>query len=130
MTIIDPISDMLTRIKNAVIVEKPSVAFPSSKIKIEILKILKQEGYIEHFVEAEKNKKKTAEIILKYNDQKKSYIQNVKRISKPSKRVYKEAKDLNIKTQSTTIISTSKGIMTAKEAKKKNLGGEILFEIS
>jgi small subunit ribosomal protein S8 len=129
MTITDPISDMLIRIKNAVIVEKPSVSFPSSKIKMAILKVLKEEGYIENFVETEKNKKKTVEVILRYNAKKQPFILDVKRISKPSKRVYKEVQELNTKKQTTTVLSTSKGIMTAKAAKKQNLGGEALFEI-
>ncbi len=129
MTITDPISDMLIRIKNAVIVEKPSVSFPSSKIKMAILKVLKEEGYIENFVETEKNKKKTIEVILRYNAKKSPFILDVKRISKPSKRVYREAQELNTKKQTTTVLSTSKGIMTAKAAKKENIGGEVLFEI-
>ncbi len=129
MTITDPISDMLTRIKNAVIVEKPRVALPSSKIKMAILKVLKNEGYIENFFETEKNKKKTVEIILKYNSNKKPFIMNIKRVSKPSRRVYKESQELDARKQSTLILTTSKGIMTAREAKKQNLGGEVLFEI-
>ncbi len=129
MTISDPISDMLTRIKNAVRVQKERLTLPSSKIKIEILKILKQEGYIDDFMVSTKDKKSTIEIVLKYSKNNLSYIRDIKRISKPSKRVYIQYPDINSKTQSTVIISTSKGIMTAKLAKKQNLGGEVLFEI-
>lgn len=129
MTISDPISDMLTRIKNAVRVQKERLTLPSSKIKIEILKILKQEGYIDDFMVSTKDKKSSLDIILKYSKNNLSYIRDIKRISKPSKRVYIQYPDINSKTQSTVIISTSKGIMPAKLAKKQNLGGEVLFEI-
>lgn len=129
MTISDPISDMLTRIKNAVRVQKERLTLPSSKIKIEILKILKKEGYIEDFMVSTKDKKSSIDIVLKYSKTNLSYIRDIKRISKPSKRVYIQYPEINSKTQSTVIISTSKGIMPAKIAKKQNLGGEVLFEI-
>ncbi len=129
MTITDPISDMLTRIKNTVMVGKEIVLVPSSKIKLEILKVLKNEGYIADFSVATKDKKSTIEVVLKYSTDQTPYIMDVKRISKPSKRVYIQYPDINSKTQSTVILSTSKGIMSAKAAKKQNLGGEVLFEI-
>jgi len=129
MTITDPISDMLIRIKNTVMVGKEIVSIPSSKIKLEILKVLKNEGYISDFSVTTKDKKSTIEVILKYSQNKTPYIMNVKRISKPSRRVYIQYPDINSKTQSTVIMSTSKGIMSAKAAKKQNLGGEVLFEI-
>jgi len=129
MTITDPISDMLTRIKNTVMVGKEVVIIPSSKIKLEILKVLKTEGYIADFSVTTKDKKSTIEVILKYSKDQTPYIMDVKRISKPSKRVYIQYPDINSKTQSTVILSTSKGIMSAKLAKKQNLGGEVLFEI-
>jgi small subunit ribosomal protein S8 len=129
MTICDPISDMLIRIKNSVRVEKERVIIPSSKIKVEILKVLKQEGYIDDFSVSTKDKKSFIEVVLKYGKNKISYIRDVKRISKPSKRVYTEYPEINSKTQTTVILSTSKGIMPAKLAKKQSLGGEVLFEI-
>jgi small subunit ribosomal protein S8 len=129
MTITDPISDMLTRIKNTVMVGKEIVLVPSSKIKLEILKVLKNEGYIADFSVTTKDKKSTIEVVLKYSKDQTPYIMDVKRISKPSKRVYIQYPDINSKTQSTVILSTSKGIMSAKLAKKQNLGGEVLFEI-
>jgi len=129
MTIIDPISDMLTRIKNAVRVEKDKLTLPSSKIKVEILNVLKKQGYIENFSVSTKDKKSFIEINLKYGKNKVSYIQDIKRISKPSKRIYIKYPEINSKTQSTVILSTPKGIMPAKLAKKQNLGGEVLFEI-
>jgi small subunit ribosomal protein S8 len=129
MTICDPISDMLIRIKNSVRVEKERVIIPSSKIKVEILKVLKQEGYIDDFSVSTKDKKSFIEVVLKYGKNKISYIRDVKRISKPSKRVYIEYPEINSKTQTTVILSTSKGIMPAKLAKKQSLGGEVLFEI-
>lgn len=129
MTICDPISDMLTRIKNAVRVEKETVNMPSSKIKVEILKVLKKEGYIEDFSVSTKDKKSSIEVTLKYGKNQLSYIRDVKRISKPSKRVYIKYPEINTKTQSTVILSTPKGIMPVKLAKKQSLGGEVLFEI-
>jgi len=129
MTISDPISDMLTRIKNAVRVEKEKLSFPSSKIKIEILKILKQEGYIEDFSVNIKDKKSFIEVILKYGKNQVSYIRDIKRVSKPSKRVYTSYQDINTKTQSTVILSTPKGIMPARSDKKQGVGGEVLFGI-
>ena len=129
MTICDPISDMLIRIKNAVRVEKERVIIPSSKIKVEILKVLRQEGYIDDFNISTKDKKSFIEVVLKYGKNKVSYIRDVKRISKPSRRVYTEYPEINSKTQTTVILSTSKGIMPAKLAKKQSLGGEVLFEI-
>lgn len=129
MTTSDPISDMLTRIKNAQIVRKPSVLIPSSKIKIEILKVLRESSLIENFAEIGKAPKISIEVFLKYSEDNTPYILDVKRISKPSRRVYIENKDINIKKQNLIVLSTSKGIMTAKSAKKQQLGGEVLFEI-
>jgi len=129
MTICDPISDMLTRMRNAVRVEKEAVNMPSSKIKIEILKVLKKEGYIEDFSVSTKDKKSFIDVVLKYGKNQASYIRDLKRISKPSKRVNIKYPEINTKTQTTVIISTPKGIMPAKLAKKQSLGGEVLFEI-
>lgn len=129
MTICDPISDMLIRIKNAVRVEKEKIILPSSKIKIEILKVLKKEGYISDFSISAKDKKSSIEVVLKYGKDNVSYVQDVKRISKPSKRVYIKYPDIHTKTQSIVVLSTPKGIMPAKVAKKQRLGGEVLFEI-
>ena len=124
---VDPISDMLIRIKNAQSAGHKSVAIPLSKIKIEIAKILKNEKYIGDFKKTGKGVKKILEIDLIYP----SAIQEVKRISKQGRRIYCKASELKrIKNgYGVSIISTPKGLMTNQEARKAQLGGEILFEI-
>lgn len=119
----DPISDMLTRIRNAQIAEHKTVAIPLSKIKLEIVKILKKEGYIDNF----SAKKNFLEIDLKFP----AAINEIKRVSKPGRRFYiKSDKIKPIKNgYGASIISTPKGLMTNKEARKAGLGGEVLLEI-
>src|SRR3989338_2052480 len=121
----DPISDMLTRIRNAQKAEHKSVIMPLSKIKLEIAKILKKEGYIENL--SAKSGKKMLEINLKYP----AAINEIKRVSKPGQRFYVKADKIKqVKSgYGISIISTSKGLMTGKEAKKAGLGGETLLEI-
>src|SRR3989344_3223395 len=121
----DPISDMLTRIRNAQKAEHKSVILPLSKIKLEIAKILKKEGYIENL--SDKRGKKMLEINLKYP----AAINEIKRVSKPGQRFYVKADKIKqVKSgYGISIISTSKGLMTGKEAKKAGLGGETLLEI-
>jgi len=124
---VDPISDMLTRIRNAQKAEHKSVIMPLSKIKLEIAKILKKEGYIEELKKSDKKEKKLLEIDLKYP----VAINEIKRISKPGQRVYIKADKIKpVKNgYGISIISTPKGLMTGKEAKKAGLGGEALLEI-
>lgn len=123
----DPISDMLTRIRNAQTSEHKSVTIPLSKIKLEIAVILKRENYINGYEKLGKGEKKLLEIDLKYP----TPISEVKRVSKPGQRIYKNAKEIKpVKNgYGLSIISTSKGLMTNKEAKKTGLGGEVLLEI-
>ena len=124
---VDPISDMLTRIRNAQKAEHKSVIMPLSKIKLEIAKILKKEGYIEELKKSDKKEKKLLEIDLKYP----VAINEIKRISKPGQRVYIKADKIKpVKNgYGISIISTPKGLMTGKEAKKAGLGGEVLLEV-
>jgi len=124
---VDPISDMLTRIRNAQSAGHLTVAIPLSKIKYEIARILKQENYIDNYKKIGKGNKKILEIDLKYP----VAIKEIKRISKPGRRLYAKAPELKqVKSgYGISIISTSKGLMTNKEARKTRLGGEILFEI-
>ena len=124
---VDPISDMLTRIRNAQKAEHKSVIMPLSKIKLEIAKILKKEGYIEELKKSDKKEKKLLEIDLKYP----VAINEIKRISKPGQRVYIKADKIKpVKNgYGISIISTPKGLMTGKEAKKAGLGGEALLDI-
>ncbi|MBN1495241.1 MAG: 30S ribosomal protein S8 [Spirochaetes bacterium] len=128
----DPIADMLTRIRNAVKAGHLIVDVPSSKMKVSIAKILKDEGFIKNFKLNDDNRQKILRIYLKYTDQNQPAILNLTRISKPGRRVYIQAENIvpiynNI---GIWIISTSKGIVTNKTAKKLNVGGEVLCEIS
>ena len=124
----DPIADMLTRIRNANIVSHEEVEMPSSKLKVELAKVLKEEGYITDYTEKEVGKFKVLVVTLKYDETNKPVISNLKRISKTGLRVYSKAKDLPqvFGGLGIAIISTSKGLLTDRKAKKENVGGEIL----
>lgn len=123
----DPISDMLTRIRNAQSAGHKAVAIPLSKVKLEIAKILKREKYIDGYKKLGKENKKILEIDLKYP----LAIREIKRVSKPGQRIYVKAAGLKqVKSgYGVSIISTPKGLMTNKEARKAKLGGEVLLEI-
>lgn len=127
MNMQDTISDMLTRIRNAQIAYMETVLIPSSKIKLEIARILKEEGYILYY----ENDKKNIKIKLKYFKGK-PVIEKIKRISKPSLRIYKGKYKLKkVETGlGIAIISTSKGVMTSYEAIKKGIGGEVICTVS
>lgn len=130
----DPIADMLTRIRNASRAKKAEVYIPFSKIKLEIIKILKREGFISGFEEiisgSRENKFGGLNVTLKYEDNK-PVITSIKRISKPGQRVYSGKDNLPrvLNDLGLIILSTSSGLMTNKEARKKGLGGEIICEI-
>ncbi len=128
MQITDPIADMLTRIRNANSSKHDSVTVPSSKIKLAIAKILNDEGYIAGYELVEDDKQGIIKINLKYGANKTSVISGLKRVSKPGLRVYANKEELPkvLKGLGIAIISTSKGIMTDKEARKLNVGGEVL----
>ena len=128
MQITDPIADMLTRIRNANSSKHESVNVPASKLKIEIAKILDQEGYINGYEVIEDNIQGMIKINLKYAPGKQKVITGLKRVSKPGLRVYASNENLPkvLKGLGIAIISTSKGIMTDKEARKLNVGGEVL----
>lgn len=125
----DPISDMLSRIKNGYMARKTQVSFPFSKMKLAIAKILKDNGYIGDIKE-EGDKKKEILVQLVYKNGKPA-ISQIKRVSKPGKRVYAGAQDLKLVLggYGVSIVSTSVGIMTNKEARKANAGGEIICEV-
>lgn len=130
----DPIADMLTRIRNAGRTHKAEVFVPFSKMKLAILKIMKKHGFISGFEEMEKtpeNKFGGLLVSLKYDETKQHAISGLKRISKPGRRVYAAQDELPVVLNNfgISIISTSAGLMTNKEAKKKGLGGEIICEI-
>ena len=127
----DPIADMLTRIRNANQMRYKEVEVPASKIKLEIARILKETGFIEDF-KIKKNKVQNDMILnLKYGQNKERVITGLKRISKPGLRVYAKAEELPkvLNGLGIAVISTSKGIMTDKEARKESLGGEVLAYI-
>lgn len=127
----DPIADMLSRLKNAIMAEKKSVAVPLSRIKQDISKVLKREGYIAGF-KVEKSEFPPRMIIdLKYNAPKENVIAGVKRVSKPGRRVYAGVEDIPkvLGGLGVALISTSRGILTGKECEKKNVGGEVLLYV-
>ena len=131
----DPIADMLTRIRNAMAVKKPEVVLPFSKVKLSIAEILKNTGYVSSVAKIEKgaegNTHEQLRIVLKYVGGKEPAISNLKRISKPGLRIYAGKGELPIVLNNLgiAIISTPQGMMTNKEAKKQNLGGEVICEI-
>lgn len=131
MSMSDPISDMLTRIRNSLQRNKRDVKMPSSKLKVAIANILKQEGYIIDYSVAEHDKKATLTIELKYFEGK-AVIETIKRISRPSLRSYKSADDLPkvMGGLGVSIISTAKGVMTDKSAREQGVGGEVLCYVS
>ena len=127
----DPIADMLTRIRNANQMRYKEVEVPASKIKLEIAKILTEEGFISGYATKESDVQSMIVLNLKYGEKKERVITGLKRISKPGLRVYAKAEELPsvLNGLGIAIISTSKGVMTDKEARKQSLGGEVLAYI-
>ncbi len=128
----DPIADMLTRIRNAVQAEHVKVDIPASKMKIGITKILKDEGFIKNFKLIDASNQKILRIYLKYQDKDNPSITSLKRISKPGRRVYVKADELRpvLNNIGIWILSTPRGLITNKAAKRLNVGGEVICEIS
>ncbi|MDD2677872.1 MAG: 30S ribosomal protein S8 [Candidatus Paceibacterota bacterium] len=127
----DSISDMITRIRNAQMVKKETVLFPYSKIKWEILKVLKEKGYFEEVLKIKKKNKNYIEVKIKYEKNGKPKINEIKRVSKPSQRIYLPASRLwpVKKGFGIRVLSTPQGIVSDREAKKMNVGGEVILEI-
>jgi small subunit ribosomal protein S8 len=127
----DPIANMLTVIRNANMVKKEKVDIPASKLKMEIIKIFKNEGYIKNFKLIEENRKSYIRVYLKYTPGGESVIHNLQRVSKPGLRVYKKKHELPriYNGFGTSIISTSKGVLTDKKAREQQVGGEVLCYI-
>lgn len=129
----DPIADMLTRIRNAVRVERPIVEMPLSKVKRGVAEVLKREGYIWDWHEERPEGVPVSQlsIDLKYGPNGERVIRHIKRISKPGRRVYSRANDLRpiLNGMGISIISTSRGVVSDREARQKNLGGEVLCEL-
>ena len=128
MLVLDPIADMLTRIRNANSNKSETVVIPQSKTKLAIAEILKNEGYIVDFKAVESEGIKMIEVTLKYGPNGEKVIQGLKRISKPGLRIYSNAEQLPkvLNGLGIAIVSTSKGIITDREARKLNVGGEVL----
>ena len=127
MSMTDPVADMLTRIRNAQMAEKISVAMPSSKLKIAIAAVLKDEGYIDDFVVRESDGKIQLNLALKYYAGR-PVIERIERVSRPGLRVYKGKDDLPkvLNGLGVAIVSTPKGVMTDRKARASNVGGEVL----
>ncbi len=131
MTMSDPIADMLTRVRNAAKARFNSVDIPGSTLKIELAKLMKDEGFIRNYKFLKDGKQGILRIYLKYGQGQESVIYGLKRISKPSRRVYVKSKDVKsvMNGMGVAILSTSKGVMTDKKARSENVGGEILLNI-
>lgn len=127
MSMSDPIADMLTRIRNAQATEKVSVSMPSSKVKVSIAKVLKDEGYIDNFAVRENDGKPQLDIALKYYAGK-PVIELLERVSRPGLRIYKGFEDIPqvMNGLGVAIVSTSKGVMTDRKARQTGVGGEVL----
>ena len=131
MVVTDPIADMLTRIRNANQMRYKEVEVPASKMKLEIARILKEEGFIADYKVKKNNVQNIISLNLKYGEKKERVITGLKRISKPGLRVYAKAEEIPtvLNGLGIAIVSTSKGVMTGKDAKKQSLGGEVLAYI-
>ena len=127
----DPISDLLTRLRNASMVSKPSVSIPHSNFKLELAKLLKNEGYVSYVKVSGEGVKKLIDIDMKYSDEGMSVISGMNRLSKPGQRVYSSFDKLprNNGGLGTVIVSTSRGLLSDSEARKRKLGGELICEV-
>jgi len=124
----DPIADMLTRIRNALMARQRQVLVPSSNIKVAIARILKQEGFVRHFDVNAQEPQPVLRIILKYDDKRKPVVHGLKRVSKPGRRIYSNSHEIP-RVQSgmgVAIISTSRGVVTDREARQLGVGGEVV----
>lgn len=131
MSLTDPIADMLTRIRNALRAKKKEVNVPSSILKVEIARIMKEEGYIKGYKVIEDNKQGILNIVLKYTDNNQSVITGLRRVSKPGCRIYcaRDSIPKILNGLGVVIISTSRGIMTDKQCSEQGVGGEVMCEI-
>ncbi|MCH3942764.1 MAG: 30S ribosomal protein S8 [Atopobiaceae bacterium] len=131
MNVTDPIADMLTRIRNANSASKAEVSMPSSKVLVEIARVIKEEGYIEDYSLEDTKPQKTLHITLKYGPKRSKVIRGIRRISKPGLRIYSAAEDLPrvLGGLGTAVISTSKGMMCDRDARKAGIGGEVIAYI-
>lgn len=131
MSLQDPISDMLTRMRNIIRIEKESVRIPYSKLKAQVLDVLKREGFIKNYEVISEQNKKDILVYLKYADSGVSVLNSLKRVSKPSCRVYKQNNDIKpvLGGLGISILTTSKGVLSDRECRDKKVGGELICEI-
>ena len=129
--ITDPIADMLTRIRNAVRARHPRVDLPASKLKVEIARILKEEGYLSTYKVVDENKKKMLRVFFRYTSDKRSVLTGLKRVSRPGCRRYVGKNEIRavVGGMGVSILSTPRGIMTGHSARKEGVGGELLCEV-
>jgi len=127
----DPIADMLTRIRNAVRAKHARVDMPSSNLKIEIARILKDEGYVGNFKIVDEKGKRTLRVFLRYTSDRRSVITDLKRISRPGSRRYTGKKGIRpvVGGMGISVLSTPRGLMTGQSARKEGVGGEVLCEV-
>jgi small subunit ribosomal protein S8 len=131
MGMTDPIADMLTRIRNGIRASYTSVDIPSSGIKIDIAKVLKSEGFIKNYKIMPDNKQGIMRVFFKFDEKGDAIIDNLKRVSKPGCRIYSKGEKIPkiLNGFGISIISTSKGVMTDKQARNENVGGEVLCSV-
>ena len=131
MSVSDPIADMLTKVRNAVTVRHEKVDVPTSKLKLEIVKILKTEGYIKNFKKITQDNINVIRIFLKYDDKNAPVIHGIKKVSTPGRRVYSGYKELPrvYNGYGTVIVSTSAGVTTGRKAAEKMVGGELICTV-
>jgi small subunit ribosomal protein S8 len=128
----DPIADLLTRIRNSSRAKHPRVDVPSSKLKVEVARILKEEGYVANYKVVEEQKgKKTLRVFLRYTPDRRSVITNLKRVSRPGSRRYVAKTDIRqvVGGMGISIVSTAQGLMTGQAARKAGIGGEMMCEV-
>ncbi|PYY16566.1 MAG: 30S ribosomal protein S8 [Acidobacteria bacterium] len=131
MSLTDPVADLLTRIRNAVSARQQKLDVPASKLKMEIARILKEEGYISNFKATEENGRKVLRVYLKYSSGNDAAITNLARVSRPGCRVYVGHTEIPrvLGGLGINILTTPKGVMTGRQARKSGIGGEILCEV-
>jgi small subunit ribosomal protein S8 len=132
MSLTDPVADFLTRVRNAIGARHQKVDIPASKLKLELARILKEEGYVSNFKTTEEEGRKVLRVYLKYSDGNEAAISDIKRVSRPGCRVYVGHHEIPrvMGGLGINILTTPRGVMTGKQARKERVGGEILCEVS
>lgn len=127
----DPIADLLTRMRNAISVEKATVSVPFSNMKKNILQVLKENGYVADFMSEMQDNRAVLRVDLKYGSDGEKVISHIQRVSKPGRRVYRGVKELRepLNGLGVAVVSTPRGVLSHADAKKNNVGGEILLEV-